>query len=136
MRRVQHALWALTFSLATATAATAWADGFEDIILSSTKGAETSETTFATDTPKIFVTAHMTDEVKAGSKVVVSWIAVDTEGVAPPNYKIDEVSLDVVLANVIDSSLSRPNNGWPVGNYEVVFSIDGKIMETTDFEVK
>lgn len=117
-------------------AAPAWADGFEDVVLSSTKGSEVPETTFATDTPKIFVRAHMTDAVKSGAKVVASWIAVDTGGVAPPNYKIDEVSLDVILANVIDSALSKPDNGWPVGDYNVVFSIDGKVMETTDFKVK
>jgi hypothetical protein len=122
--------------LLAVNAAPAWADGFEDVVLSSTEGSEVPETTFATDTPKIFVRAHMTDAVKSGSKVVVSWIAVDTGGVAPPNYKIDEVSLDVILANVIDSALSKPDSGWPVGDYNVVFSIDGKVMETTDFKVK
>jgi hypothetical protein len=122
--------------LLAVNAAPTWADGFEDVVLSSTEGSEVPETTFATDTPKIFVRAHMTDAVKSGSKVVVSWIAVDTGGVAPPNYKIDEVSLDVILANVIDSALSKPDNGWPVGDYNVVFSIDGKVMEKTDFKVK
>jgi hypothetical protein len=117
-------------------AVSAWGDGFENVILSSTKDAKESEATFTTDTPKIFVQAHMTDAVKSGSTVVVSWIAVDTGGAAPPNYKIDEVSLHVILANVIDSALSKPSNGWPVGDYNVVFPVDGAVRETIDFKVK
>jgi hypothetical protein len=126
----------MTLSVVTVSAVSAWADGFENVVLSSTKDAKESEATFATDTPKIFIQAHMTDAVKSGSTVVVSWIAVDTGGVAPPNYKIDEVSLNVILANVIDSALSRPDNGWPVGDYNVVFSVNGAVMETVDFKVK
>ncbi|MDQ0561971.1 hypothetical protein QO004_003772 [Rhizobium mesoamericanum] len=136
MQRLRATLLVTMVGLIAANAAPARADGFENVVLSSTKGSDVPETTFARDTPKIFVRAQMTDAVKSGSEVVVSWIAVDTGGVAPPNYKIDEVSLNVILANVIDSALSKPDSGWPVGDYNVVFSIDGKVMETTDFKVK
>lgn len=33
-------------------------------------------------------------------------------------------------------SLSKPDNGWPVGNYKVVFKMDGKVIDSKTFEVK
>jgi hypothetical protein len=137
MRRVQHAIWAITFSTATAISSMAWADGFENIVVSSTKDAETSEDTFAPDTDKIFVSADLTDEVKSGSKITVSWIAVDTGGAAPPNYKIDEVSFDVgAIENHADSSITKPNNGWPIGTYNIIFSVNGEPIQTVDFSIE
>jgi hypothetical protein len=137
MRRVQHALRTLSFGAAMAIASAAWSAGFENILLSATEDAETTETTFSPETAKIFVSAHLTDEVKSGSKVTVSWIAVDTGGAAPANYKIDEVDLDInMIENHVNSALSRPSSGWPAGTYSVVFSVDGTPMETVAFSVK
>ena len=122
---------------AVGIAAPAHAAGFEDIVLSSTEDAEQSETTFATDTPKIFLSADITDDVDSGSKITVAWISIDSGGVAPPNYKIDEVNLDVgMIDNHVDASLSRPDNGWPVGTYQVQIIVDGKLEETVDCAVK
>jgi DMSO/TMAO reductase YedYZ molybdopterin-dependent catalytic subunit len=137
MRCVQYALRTLTFGAALAIASAAWSAGFDNIILSAAEDAEATETNFSPETAKIFVSADLTDEVKSGSKVTVSWIAVDTGGAAPANYKIDEVDLDInMIDNHVNSALSRPNSGWPVGDYEVVFSVDGKPMEAVDFSVK
>ncbi|ACM26042.1 hypothetical protein G6L94_06780 [Agrobacterium rhizogenes] len=137
MRRLQYAIWAITFSATTAISSMAWADGFENIVISSAKGAETSEDTFAPDTAKIFVSADLTDDIKSGSTITVSWIAVDTAGAAPPNYKIDEVSFDIKTnENQVDSSITRPNSGWPIGTYNITFSVDGKPMETSDFSIE
>ncbi|HEY0122669.1 MAG TPA: hypothetical protein VGC14_13100 [Rhizobium sp.] len=137
MRRLQYAIWAITFSATTAISSMAWADGFENIVISSAKGAETSEDTFAPATAKIFVSADLTDDIKSGSTITVSWIAVDTAGAAPPNYKIDEVSFDIKTnENQVDSSITRPNSGWPIGTYNITFSVDGKPMETSDFSIE
>ncbi len=120
-----------------AIASAAWSAGFENILLSAAEDAETTETTFSPETAKIFVSADLTDEVKSGSKVTVSWIAVDTGGAAPANYKIDEVDLDInMIENHVNSALSRPSSGWPAGTYSVVFSADGTPMETVAFSVK
>jgi hypothetical protein len=135
MRRIQYALRSISFGAAIVFASAAWSAGFDNIILSAAEDAETTETTFSPETAKIFVSADLTDEVKAGSKVTVSWIAVDTGGAAPANYKIDEVDLDISIENHVNSALSRPNSGWPEGAYSVVFSVDGKPMETVDFAV-
>ena len=120
-----------------AVSAPAIAAGFEDIILSATEGADATESTFATDTPKIYLSATITDDVASGSKLTVAWISIDSGGVAPANYKIDEVSFDVgALDNHLDASLIKPNNGWPVGTYQVEIIVDGNLEETVPFSVK
>lgn len=77
------------------------------------------------------------EDVESGSKVGAAWIAVDSGGAAPPNYEIDEVARDVgLLGNHFHAYLSRPNNGWPMGTYEVQLTVDGKLVETVPFSVK
>ena len=33
-------------------------------------------------------------------------------------------------------TLSKPNNGWPVGKYRAELYVDGKLAETVKFEIK
>ncbi|MFK0164328.1 hypothetical protein [Rhizobium sp. NPDC090279] len=114
-----------------------WAAGFENIVISAKEGSEPAQASFAPNTPKIFVSAHLTKEVSSGSEVNIAWIAVDTGGAARPNYKIDSVDLHIgSLINNVKSAMTKPNNGWPVGSYEIEFSVDGKVMEKTDFTIK
>jgi hypothetical protein len=95
-----------------AVLAGARAEGFEDIILSDTEDAEEGQDSFATNTPKIYLSATITDEVASGSKLTVVWFALDTGGAAPANYRIDEASF-AVGDNHVDVSLSRPT--WLAG---------------------
>lgn len=114
-----------------------WAAGFENIIVSNIKDAEETKMTLPSDSAAIYLSAGITDEIKSGSKLTVSWIAVDTNGVAPANYKIDEASFDIgMLENHVDASLNKPNAGFPVGKYEAVLAVDGKEIETIDFIIK
>jgi len=137
MHRPQQLLFALTFTAMTAVSSSVWAAGFENIIVSTEKDADTTQDSFAPDTPKIFVSADLTEDVPAGSKVNIAWISVDSGGAAPPNYKIDEVNLDITsIINHVDSALTKPNSGWPVGTYKIEFSVDGKPMESVGFVVK
>jgi hypothetical protein len=137
MRNIMKALRALTFTAALASTSTAWASGFENIIISNDKDADETEATLPADSAAIYLSAEVTDEVGSGSKITVSWIAVDTNGVAPANYKIDEASFDIgSLENHVNASLSKPNAGFPVGKYEAVLSVDGKVIETVDFSIK
>ena len=79
----------------------------------------------------------LTDEVASGSKLTVSWISVDSGGVAPANYKIDEASFEIgKIENHIDASISKPDAGWPVGTYQVQIAVDGTMKEAVDFSVK
>ncbi|MFJ6322997.1 MULTISPECIES: hypothetical protein [unclassified Rhizobium] len=137
MRRPQKLLFALAVTALTTVSSSLWAAGFENIIVSTDKDADTTQRSFAADTPKIFVSAELTDEVPSGSKVNVAWIAIDTGGAAPANYKIDEANLDITSGiSQVNSDISKPNNGWPVGTYKVEFSVDGKPMESVGFTIK
>jgi hypothetical protein len=107
---------------------------FDDIVVSDSKDGDAVES-FTPSTPKIFLRAHMVD-VASGAKITTSWIAVDTHGTAPPNYKIDSADFVAgVLTNTVDANLSKPNNGWPVGKYRVDLSVDGKTAGSATFEV-
>ena len=105
--------------------------------ISSATTANETQATFAPDTAKIFLSADLTDEVASGSKLTVSWISVDSGGVAPANYKIDEASFEIgKIENHIDASISKPDAGWPVGTYQVQIAVDGTMKEAVDFSVK
>jgi hypothetical protein len=137
MRFPQAVIFAFAASAISAISSGAWAAGFKDIVVSTKEDSDAAESSFAPDTPKIFVSAHLTKDVPSGSDVNIAWVAVDTGGVAPPNYKIDSVNLHIgSLTNHVKSSMTKPNNGWPVGSYEIEFSVNGKVMETTDFTIK
>lgn len=107
---------------------------FADVTVSDSEDGDATGT-FAPATPKIFVRAGLVD-VARGSKVSSDWIAEDTGGVAPVNYKIDSVTLDIgMLTNVVTVSLSKPNAGWPVGRYRVDLLIDGNVAGAAHFKV-
>jgi hypothetical protein len=107
---------------------------FADVTVSDSDDGDATET-FAPNTPKIFVHAGLVD-VTHGSKVSSDWIAEDTGGAAPANFKIDSVTLDTgMLTNVVTFSLSKPNAGWPVGRYRVDLLIDDKAAGAAHFKV-
>jgi hypothetical protein len=140
LKQRDFSMRALAASAAFATAllmtVSAYAAGFSDIVLSTEKDATETQATFAPDTAEIFLRAQM-DDVTAGSKVTIVWVAVDTKGAAPANYTIDKVDLDVTDGmNVLDGNITKPTAGWPVGTYRVDIAIDGKVSNSADFEVK
>ena len=89
---------------------------------------------FETDTPKIFLHAEV-DDVEAGTKLSATWIAEKTDK-APPNTRIDSI---ILTANddtdFADFALSKPNAGWPVGDYRVDLSIDGSPAGSARFQI-
>ena len=120
-----------------AAAQYAQAEGFENIVLSASEDAEATQVTFAPDTAKIFLSADLTDAVASGSKVTVSLVSVNSGGVAPANYKIDEASFEIgMIDNHVDASITKPDAGWPIGTYQAQIAVDGTVKETVDFAVK
>ncbi len=102
---------------------------------------------FTKDTPMIYI-AWKSDQLKEGQTIKGTWIAEDTNNAAPPNYKIDEATLTLtkdfkakMLSTLPGSywggkfSMSKPNNGWPVGKYRIDISVDGTIVKTIKFTV-
>ena len=108
---------------------------FENIYATDSDDGEAMQS-FAPDAAKIYVHASMVD-IPSGAKMTGSWIAVDTNGVAPPNYKIDSADLTAgIITNTVNFSLSKPNAGWPAGKYRVDLLIDGKPAGAANFVIE
>jgi hypothetical protein len=97
---------------------------------------------FTADTSKIYLSCY-SDHVKTGQIIKTLWIADNTNNVAPPNYVIEkkeiEITSDIISANegvTANFSLSKPNNGWPIGSYHVELYIDNKLDQSVKFTVK
>ena len=83
---------------------------------------------FSTNTPNIYCSVKV-NNAPEGTNVKFSWNYLGEEIV-----HIDEVTLTVPGGGTnfdMQSSLSIPNNGWPVGNYEVVIDLGTDNSEPT-----
>ena len=112
----------------------AQAAGFDNIVVSATKGGE-AQSEFPADTPVVYLSADLVD-IPATSTITFSWISIDSHGVAPANYTIDKVDLPVGENTEADSQLSKPTAGWPVGTYRVDLSIDGTVADSAPFSIR
>jgi hypothetical protein len=92
-------------------------------------------TEFRPDTPKI-VCVFTVDGAGIGMVVKGVWIAEDVGPVAPPNYKIAERSLRLPFLNSGSLTLTKPNNGWPVGSYRLEIYLGDTLAKTLKFTVK
>jgi hypothetical protein len=87
-------------------------------------------TTFAPDVPKLYA-FFRSNGTKKGDKLRGVWIATDVGDAAPRNTKIDESSLAADEDNFYGAfSLSKPDKGWPPGDYRVEI-YDGEQLATT-----
>jgi hypothetical protein len=82
--------------------------------------------------------AFKIEGIEGGATIRGVWIAEDVGKVAPPNYKIDEASLKLTGDGDAKGkfSLSKPNNGFPVGKYRTEIYIGDKLAKTVTFTVK
>lgn len=120
-------------AISFAVQAQAGAPRYTDLLLSDTKDG-TAKRVFTPTTAKIFLSSKLAD-VPTGAKLTGTWIAEKTKA-APPNYRINSVDLTVgPLINRANFSLSKPNAGWPAGDYRVELSINGKLASTVRFKV-
>jgi hypothetical protein len=120
--------------LAAATLALAGEPRYSELVLSDAKEGK-AKAAFGKDTPKIYLTAKLVD-VPSGTKLRSEWIAVKTQ-VAPPNYKIDSVDLTTAAdSSRANFSFSKPNAGWPQGDYRVDLFINGKKSTSVPFQIK
>jgi hypothetical protein len=104
-----------------------------DVVLSDSQNGNAKQV-FGPTTSKVYLRAKLID-VPKGAKVKSVWIAEKTK-VAPPNYEIDAKELSVGAgADRVDFSLSKPNAGWPEGDYRVDVQINGKTVQSLKFKV-
>jgi hypothetical protein len=94
-------------------------------------------TTFtAADIPKLWAFFKSTG-TKKGDNFRSVWIAEDVGDAAPKETKIDEATL---VADADDFSaafsLSKPNNGWPVGKYRTEIYVGDRLASTSKFTIE
>lgn len=92
-------------------------------------------TEFRPDTPKVFCVWRV-EGAKAGTPIRAVWIAEDTGGSAPPNYKVDESRHTLPGTASGAFTLSKPTAGWPVGRYRLEIWLGEKLAKTLRFTVK
>ena len=105
------------------------------VVLTDDKDRKVEKTIFTPTTAKIYAVFTLAD-VPARTPLKCVWIAEKTQ-VAPPNYKVDEVTLNVGgLITGGNCALSKPTNGWPVGDYRVDMYLGDQLAHTARFIVK
>lgn len=81
---------------------------------------------FDTNTPEIFVSCHL-NNAPNDTDVEFAWFYLGQDRIS-----IDAVTFssgDAIGTLNLQSSLTRPNNGWPEGDYEIVITILGTEKE-------
>ena len=105
---------------------------FSDFVVTDDETTRTPKKSFATDAAKVIVYFNM-DNVNAGSKLHATFVAEKAEGVRP-NFKFKEMELDVPeMGSGGNFSLDKPPAGWPVGDFRMDLSLNGKLVESVKF---
>ncbi|MET0101330.1 MAG: clostripain-related cysteine peptidase [Sedimenticola sp.] len=89
---------------------------------------------FNSNTPEIHALAVL-QQAEPGTRVKGTWISVDA--IATPNYEIasKEFTLDKPGQARLHFALSRPDNGWPAGNYRLYLYINDQLAGAAPFSV-
>lgn len=109
---------------------------FTDIVLTDNESTKAPKDVFGADTAKLFLIFNF-ENIPNGTVIQGSWICEDAPDLdIPKDFKIDEASITVgPLTNSGNFSISKPNSGWPAGDYRVDVQMDGKIVETRKFKI-
>jgi len=110
-------------------------DSKKGLIAAIAKDKDTKPTdTFPADIPQLYA-FWISHNLENGDKVRGVWIADDVGAAAPKGTKIDESTLVFAGANENAFSLTKPNNGWPVGSYHVDIYINDGLAKTVPFTI-
>jgi hypothetical protein len=90
---------------------------------------------FHEDTPEIFCTFKISN-APSDTEVKAVWLYVEGELKDLKDYVIGEWSTDAGDSRYIYASLTRPDNGWPLGSYKVVMYVDDKEELSVPFTVE
>jgi hypothetical protein len=90
-------------------------------------------TRFASEAPAIHALA-VVEGLSSGSRIRGTWVSVDA--VAQPNREIDAAEVAAAAGEATAHfSLSRPDSGWPSGNYKLTIHVDGRLVSVTTFTI-
>ncbi|MFP4457047.1 MAG: hypothetical protein ACLFPS_05250 [Clostridia bacterium] len=105
---------------------------YKDLKMARLEGEEAVYTdTFKSDIPEIFVTGVL-DNAPGDTELKSEWYYMEGD-----EEFIDSATLETEEGKTeIHFSLTRPNEGWPDGSYEVRLFIDDEHQETLEFEVE
>jgi hypothetical protein len=92
-------------------------------------------TTFSSDTPQIYA-RWRGDRLRKGAKVRAVWIAENIGEDFPPDYKVDEATA-ITEGPVAHGAftLSRPEDGWALGDYRVEFYVNDVLVDTVKLKI-
>jgi hypothetical protein len=96
-----------------------------------------ASTTFSADTPQIYA-RWQGQRLRKGAKVRAVWIAenIDIGEDVPPDYKADEASAIAESPTAHGAfTLSRPDDGWAIGDYRAEFYVDDVLAETVKIKI-
>jgi len=109
--------------------------GYSNIVVTLDPASKKPTVGFGTQTPTIYVFFDLGD-IKDGQKIKSVWYC-EKSRQAPPNYKIDEVTLPLKAGQDSGSfSCSKPDKGWPSGRYRVELYLDDQLKDTEKFLVQ
>ena len=92
-------------------------------------------TTFSSDTPQIYA-RWQGYRLREGAKVRAVWVAENIGNDAPPDYKVDEASTIAEGPTAHGRFiLSRPDDGWALGDYRAEFYVDDVLVETVKLRI-
>jgi len=97
---------------------------------------------FEATVPVVHMTYKTKDLPKVGDVYVIQWIAEDVGQAAPPNTVIGTLNEEVkevapgTTNYVVNSKLTKPDKGWPVGKYRVEVKRGDKLETTARFSIQ
>lgn len=124
----------ISFSACSFSATTA---NFKDLQVASevdedTYTPVTVTTNFNMDSPIIYVTGSA-NNAPEGTVIKAEWLYTEQD----PEISIDSTTIELTEVDTdFYFSLSRPDNGWPSGNYETKLYIDDEYEESVTFQVE
>ena len=100
-----------------------------------TASEDSARTIFLTNVPKV-VASFKTTGAQSGDKIRGVWVADDVGDAAPPKTKIEETTVTMVPgANGGTFSLSKPNKGWPPGEYHLDIYANDELATVVKFRI-
>jgi hypothetical protein len=92
-------------------------------------------TTFSSDTRQIYARWRGA-RLREGAKVRAVWIAENIGEDFPPDYKVDEATA-ITEGPVAHGAftLSRPDDGWALGDYRVELYVDDVLVDTMKLKI-
>lgn len=105
----------------------------EQALTTDDKNELTDKTTFPSTTGSIYVYT-MLDELPAGAKVSVAWIALKTDQL-DDNTKFHETTKSMGPGTFQYFFNFKPAKTWPIGTYRVDVAIGGRVEKSLSFKV-